>query len=73
MDPASRRNGGALIDRRQIARTLMILPVLALAGAAFAAETATLVPPPSAEPPAASSAPQTLVISGGCFWGVQAV
>ncbi|MEJ0092649.1 MAG: peptide-methionine (S)-S-oxide reductase MsrA [Methylocella sp.] len=51
----------------------MILPVLTLAHAALAAEAATLVPPPSAEPPAASDALQTLVISGGCFWGVQGV
>jgi peptide-methionine (S)-S-oxide reductase len=32
------------------------------------------VPAPAVdEPPAASSAPQTVVLAGGCFWGVQGV
>jgi peptide-methionine (S)-S-oxide reductase len=56
-----------------------ILPVLAIAAAlgAFAivqthAESATSVPAPTLDPPdQASSA--TIVLAGGCFWGVQGV
>ena len=38
------------------------------------AEAATVVPGPAVDPPAAEAAgPQTVVLAGGCFWGVQAV
>jgi peptide-methionine (S)-S-oxide reductase len=73
MDSPSPRPGSAVFSRRQMARCLMVLPILTMGGAAIAAEAASIVPPPAAEPAPASSAPQTLVLSGGCFWGVQAV
>ena len=50
----------------------------ALALAAFAlaplraAEDAVVIPPPAADVPA-SDGIQTVVLSGGCFWGVQGV
>jgi peptide-methionine (S)-S-oxide reductase len=50
----------------------------ALAVAAFAlsplkaAEDAVVIPPPAADVPAAEGI-QTVVLSGGCFWGVQGV
>jgi peptide-methionine (S)-S-oxide reductase len=37
------------------------------------AEPAAMVPPPKLDTPKAAGAPQTAVISGGCFWGVQGV
>lgn len=57
---------------------------LTIAGAAFslwagagaltatAAEQAVAIPPPAADLPPASG-PQTAVLAGGCFWGVQGV
>jgi peptide-methionine (S)-S-oxide reductase len=36
------------------------------------AESATKLPPPAIDEPVAS-APETIVLAGGCFWGVQAV
>ncbi len=61
--------------RRQIACWAFAFGALAVAPATEAAETAKLVPAPSADPTTASSAagPRTLVLSGGCFWGVQGV
>ena len=43
-----------------------------------AAEPATIIPPPAIDAPKAQSGPgtpasQTIVLAGGCFWGVQAV
>lgn len=41
---------------------------------AKAAEPAVVVPPPALDPaPPANSGPQTIVLAGGCFWGVQGV
>ena len=46
---------------------------LALASApSFAADDMHVVPPPALDIPAATG-PQTAVLSGGCFWGVQGV
>ncbi|HEX3844789.1 MAG TPA: peptide-methionine (S)-S-oxide reductase MsrA [Steroidobacteraceae bacterium] len=43
-------------------------------GAASAAESRTLVPAPAVdEPRARVSGTETAILSGGCFWGVQAV
>jgi peptide-methionine (S)-S-oxide reductase len=38
-----------------------------------AAERATVIPPPAADAAATSEESQTVVLAGGCFWGVQAV
>jgi peptide-methionine (S)-S-oxide reductase len=52
------------------AKGTLIALALGFAGSA-SAETAKLVPPPAQDP--ASAGTQTLVVSGGCFWGVQGV
>ncbi len=68
---ASRR---PLLPRRRF----LILPALALllaaplGAGALAAEVATLVPAPARTAPE-EGAQSTLVVAGGCFWGVQAV
>jgi peptide-methionine (S)-S-oxide reductase len=38
-----------------------------------AAEPATVIPPPTADAAATNEESQTVVLAGGCFWGVQAV
>ncbi|MBR1218594.1 peptide-methionine (S)-S-oxide reductase MsrA [Bradyrhizobium sp. U87765 SZCCT0131] len=43
-----------------------------LTGPTAAAEDAVVIPPPASDLPAADG-PQTAVIAGGCFWGVQGV
>jgi peptide-methionine (S)-S-oxide reductase len=59
-------------------RALMMGSAAALALAAMVAlvparaEDAHVVPPPAMDAPAASG-PQTVVLAGGCFWGVQGV
>ncbi len=41
---------------------------------ASAAEPAVIVPPPALDPaPPSGGGPQTIVLAGGCFWGMQAV
>ena len=43
-------------------------------GAQAAAEAATVIPPPSIGAPAeGGTEPRTIVLAGGCFWGVQGV
>ena len=58
-------------------RTAILSLVAALAvwaGPAPASERAIMVPPPAEDLPlAASPAAETVVLAGGCFWGVQAV
>jgi len=44
-----------------------------LAAAPAAAEEPHLVPAPAADATSAATGPQTAVLSGGCFWGVQGV
>lgn len=54
---------------------IFALPLLCLAASSLAAraETASVVPPPAVPGAAATSGTQTVVLAGGCFWGVQAV
>lgn len=40
---------------------------------AFAAERPVEIPPPAVDAPKAAGPPQTAVLAGGCFWGIQAV
>ena len=61
-------------------RRAALLSSLALAIAAALAfapavrsEPAVLVPAPAADLPAVASGPETAVLAGGCFWGVQGV
>jgi methionine-S-sulfoxide reductase len=49
-----------------------VLAILASAPL-FAAEQAVKIPAPALDQPAAAGAPQTAVLAGGCFWGVQGV
>ena len=46
----------------------------AIVGPTVSAEPATVVPAPAVDTAATgASGPQTVVLAGGCFWGVQAV
>jgi peptide-methionine (S)-S-oxide reductase len=54
---------------------LMLIPLACLSARLVkAAEPAVVVPPPGLDEPMAGAAgSQTVVLAGGCFWGVQAV
>src|SRR5580692_5498619 len=58
-----------------IAGALLLIPVLGFAAnLASAQEPAVAIPPPAQDDAApAGAATQTVVLAGGCFWGVQAV
>ena len=66
---------------RSLSRSIALLSVVAcaLAGAAlwrspsFGAESAVIIAPPAIDNPRAAGPPQTAVLAGGCFWGVQGV
>jgi peptide-methionine (S)-S-oxide reductase len=64
---------GGRPTRRRIAQALLLLPALWIGLRAAAGEEGKLIPAPAEDPTPASGPAQTLVISGGCFWGVQAV
>jgi peptide-methionine (S)-S-oxide reductase len=51
---------------------LLVTAVLP-AGCSRAAEPAVAVPPPALDSPKVPGPPQTAVLAGGCFWGVQGV
>jgi peptide-methionine (S)-S-oxide reductase len=60
--------------RRVVDAIPAILLVLGTAfSQAFAAERPVQIPPPAVDSPKAAGTPQTAVLAGGCFWGVQAV
>jgi peptide-methionine (S)-S-oxide reductase len=59
-------------------RVLVLVSILTAAGAAFAfekrpADVSAAVPVASLDPAPSGTGPQTAVLAGGCFWGVQAV
>jgi peptide-methionine (S)-S-oxide reductase len=61
---------------RAVAVTVVALGVAAMFGQlpVGAAEPATVIPAPTADAPAPSGdGLQTIVLAGGCFWGIQAV
>jgi peptide-methionine (S)-S-oxide reductase len=60
----------AIRNLSRLAGALLLLPLLA--APLRAAEDAVIIPPPKADL-AASNGIQTVVIAGGCFWGVQGV
>ncbi len=66
---------GRSFSLRSIVLASLIVPLVGLTvNLARAAEPAVVIPPPAldaAEPAEPSS--QTIVLAGGCFWGVQAV
>jgi peptide-methionine (S)-S-oxide reductase len=58
--------------------SLAVLLTVAAAGALWSlpartAERATVIPPPAVDAGASNEESQTVVLAGGCFWGVQAV
>jgi peptide-methionine (S)-S-oxide reductase len=66
---AHRKSTGALI-----AGALLLAPLVMLAsGHSQAAEPAVAIPPPALDETAPASGLQTVVVAGGCFWGMQAV
>jgi peptide-methionine (S)-S-oxide reductase len=68
-----------MIGNRTLQRGLGIAFLLAACVVAIghfnagAGEVAVLTPEPAFDPPAAGSGLQTMVVAGGCFWGVQGV
>jgi peptide-methionine (S)-S-oxide reductase len=61
-----------------VGKVTIFLAILAFAGGlawnqARAAATVSILPNPAVDAPRAANADQTAVISGGCFWGIQAV
>src|SRR4029077_9385768 len=60
---------------RDLLRALLFVPLAGLTmNAARAAESAVTIPAPAADAATpAGTGPQTIVLAGGCFWGVQAV
>jgi peptide-methionine (S)-S-oxide reductase len=62
---------------RRMATVVMVAiavgPCLGIPAAAFAAEVAIVIPAPVLDNPKGPTSPQTAVIAGGCFWGVQGV
>jgi peptide-methionine (S)-S-oxide reductase len=66
---AHRKSTGALI-----AGALLLAPLMMLAsGHSRAAEPAVAIPPPALDETAPASGLQTVVVAGGCFWGMQAI
>jgi peptide-methionine (S)-S-oxide reductase len=58
------------------AAALLALGVLGIAlwrSPLFGAEAPVVIAPPSVDNPKAAGPPQTAVLAGGCFWGVQGV
>ena len=51
----------------------MLAAVLGPVPATFAADGAVVIPAPAMDSPKAAGPPQTAVLAGGCFWGVQGV
>ena len=67
----------SILARAPYASVALLLAV-GLAGALWSlpgrtAERATVVPPPAADAASTGEESQTVVLAGGCFWGVQAV
>jgi peptide-methionine (S)-S-oxide reductase len=66
---AHRKSTGAVI-----AGALLLAPLMMLAsGHSRAAEPAVAIPPPALDETAPASGLQTVVVAGGCFWGMQAI
>jgi len=60
---------------RRFVQALLVVPLVGVAlNSGRAAEPAAVIPPPTVDAPAPAGAGlQTIVLAGGCFWGVQAV
>src|SRR5665213_2055548 len=61
--------------RRGIVIAMMLTAFIVVLGHLYAraAETAVSAPAPAFDPQATGGGLQTMVIAGGCFWGVQGV
>ncbi len=59
--------------RRHGATAVLALALLALVGRAVPARAVELPDPAVDERAAAGAAPETAVLAGGCFWGIQAI
>ena len=59
---------------RDLLRALLFVPLVGLTmNAARAAEPAVTIPAPAVDAATAGTGPQTIVLAGGCFWGMEAV
>jgi len=56
----------------KLRQILLATAILLAPGYALAAESVTMVPPPALDQTAVTG-PETIVLAGGCFWGVQGV
>ena len=56
-----------------IAGALVLAAALHFGPGPSAAETARVIPPPAQDDPAGPETTATVVLAGGCFWGVQGV
>jgi peptide-methionine (S)-S-oxide reductase len=56
-----------------VAFVLMALSAVLWRSPLFGAEAPVVIAPPAVDNPKAPGAPQTAVLAGGCFWGVQGV
>ncbi|CAN7601575.1 peptide-methionine (S)-S-oxide reductase MsrA [Phyllobacterium sp. LjRoot231] len=56
----------------KLRQILLATAILLAPGYALAAEGVTMVPPPALDQTAVTG-PETIVLAGGCFWGVQGV
>jgi peptide-methionine (S)-S-oxide reductase len=67
--------GARSFPLRKIVLAALIAPFIGLtANTAWTAESAVAIPPPALDAAApAGAASQTIVLAGGCFWGMQAV
>ena len=59
--------------RRKLFAGALLILCGALGQIAFGAERTVEIPPPALDNPKTAGPPQTAVLAGGCFWGVQAV
>jgi peptide-methionine (S)-S-oxide reductase len=67
------RGGYVRREQMKMLTALLVVPFVGLAvNAASAAEPAVVIPPPPLDQSAKADT-QTVVLAGGCFWGVQAV
>ena len=57
---------------RSVSAVLLIMAAVGFATHVLG-ETAVLAPAPAFDPPKAPGEPQTAVLAGGCFWGVEGV
>ena len=64
---------GSIHSSRRLGSLVLLLCGAFAAVTACTAEPPAVIPPPAVDNPKAAGTPQTAVLAGGCFWGVQAV